>query len=256
VNSKLPESTEVTSTKIYRVLAVSHDFLFFASRGIRKVATTNLIGNYAIMYSLNKHIVESQRNMSGTKPHYEEDIKKFTVYATPAKLINIRRIPFLSSKLCTRNEIDWTTSKQEVVITYNAVNTITNDVETGRLNFPMVGKYAKNVPLTVFEFFAIGGNPNGLFRLGKKLALVRYFAEPLKLLGIHKKEKVVASHPVNMIELLKDVNILSGTIFNQIPPIIADATLENVTWLECVSETSKYNIVLPNASFYPRVKWP
>lgn len=210
------------------------------------------------MYSLNRHIVDVQRNVSGTKPHYEEDMKKFTIYATPAKLITVSRIPFLSSNYSNLKEIEWKESKQYVIITYNAINTITNTVETDKLNFPMIGKYVKNVPLTVFEFFAIGGNPSGVFRLGKKLVPIRYFAEPLKFLGIHEKGQVSPSHPVNIIELPKNANIVSGTIVNQIPPLIVDATLENVKWLECESENSKskYNIALPNISLYPMVKWP
>jgi len=255
-SSKLSEPSETARAKVYRVRAVPHDFLFFASKGIRKVATTNFIGNYALMYSLNRHVVEVQRNISGTKPHYDEDMKKFTIYATPAKLINVSKLPFLSSNHGALKEVGWKEGNQQVVVTYNAVNTITNTVETDKLNFPMIGKYTKNVPLTVFEFFAIGGNPNGVFRLGKKLTLVRYFAEPLKLLKVHEKEQVTPSHPVNIIELPKDVNIVSGTIINQIPPLIVDATLDNVKWLECASEGSKYNIVLPNVFLYPMIRWP
>ncbi|MGB9759922.1 MAG: type I-D CRISPR-associated protein Cas5/Csc1 [Brevinematia bacterium] len=255
MNNKLPELRETAGSRIYRVLAVSHDFLFFASRGIRKISTTKFIGNYALMYSLNRHVVEVQRNISGTKPHYEEDIKKFTIYATPAKLVNTNEL-LLCYEYGLPKKIRWETSTQQVVITYNAVNTLTNNVETSRLNFPMVGKYTKNVPLSVFEFFTIGGNPNGIFRLGKKLAIVRYFAEPLKLIKTHEKERVVSNHPVNIIELPKDANIVSGIILNQVPPLIINATLENVTWLECEDGTSKYNIVLPSTSLYPGVKWP
>lgn len=211
---------------------------------------TDYIGNYALIYAINRHIQEIQRNASGTKPFYQHDLSKISIYATPASISSERTIPLIGGKT-----LDWE-NRPKVYITFNSVNTLTQLTETGRANLPQIGRKAKFPPLNSFDFFAIGGNPCGVIRLGKKQVPCRIFVTPLKV------EKILTgvftpSHPINPLDLagLSPEDIKSAELIRQTPPLFVNAKLK-ATHYVCTEGRQTYYIAKPDPSKYPNVPLP
>ncbi len=240
--------------EIFRVLLTPHDFFFYVSREYGRVGITeNIISNYALMYALNDE--SFSRLASGTKPHYEEDIKRFSVYATPAR-------PYSGSALIGEKKIPWSW-EDPVWISYNALDsTLLFTMEKDKIikrkyNVPKVGTYLKHPPLNTFEFFIIGSPKKKVIRIGKKLspARIRLFkCEDIKI----KSGRFTPSHPVNYMDIKEKTNIIRGR-FLTIPPVplILDAVLEG-EYIECrfVNERgykTKAIIALPDKNQYPGV---
>ena len=127
-------SIEDLQKTVYRCRLFAHDYLFFSTIGFRDTRMTNYIGNYALMYAINRKTNDIQRNASGTVPFYKEDMPKMTIYATPAFTTSDSEVPLAQS-----NTISWENQPQ-VYITFNSVNTITQLTETNRLNLPQIGE--------------------------------------------------------------------------------------------------------------------
>ncbi|MEM0287277.1 MAG: type I-D CRISPR-associated protein Cas5/Csc1 [Nitrososphaerota archaeon] len=229
---------------------IAHDYLFFTALGFRDTTMTNYIGNYALMYAINRHIQVIQRNASGTKPYYQQDLPKVSIYATPASLSSESKIPLARDKI-----LAWE-NQPKVYITFNSVNTLTQLTENERVNLPQIGRKAKYPPLNSFDFFVIGGNPNGIIRLGKKQVPCRIFATPLKverlLTGVFQPD-----HPVNPADLasLLPEDIESAELIRQTPPLLVNARLK-ATYYVCNDGKNTFHIARPDPSRYPNVPLP
>jgi CRISPR type I-D-associated protein Csc1 len=243
-------SKDSTQELIYKCRLVAHDYLFFSTKGFRDTTMTNYIGNYALMYAINRNIREVQRNASGTVPFYEEDMPKMSIYATPASISSEHRIP------TNLNEaIPWENQPQ-IYITFNSVNTITQLTETERANLPQIGRKAKHPPLNSFDFFAVGGNPSGLIRLGKKQVPCRIYAFPLAVDEI-SSSVFQSSHPINLQDLTDWTygDIKNAELIRQTPPLLVNARLKAQHYV-CSDGVKKYKIIKPDAGKYRNVRMP
>lgn len=211
---------------------------------------TNYIGNYALIYAVNRHVQAIQRNASGTRPHYQQDLSKISIYVTPAFLSSESRVPFAEDKRFT-----WENQPQ-VYITFNSVNTLTQLTETGRANLPQIGRKAKYPPLNSFEFFAIGGKPQGIVRLGKKQVPCRIFASPLKVDRV-SEEFFTPSHPLSPTDLasLSPGDIESVELIRQTPPLLVNARLK-ATHYVCLDGERIFYVAKPDPNKYPNVPLP
>jgi CRISPR type I-D-associated protein Csc1 len=226
---------------------VAHDYLFFTALGFRDTTTTKYIGNYALMYAINRHIHAIHRNASGTKPYYQHDLQRISIYATPAFLSSESQIPLTIDKV-----LSWE-NQSPVYITFNSVNTSTQLTETGRANLPQIGKKGKYPPLNSFDFFAIGGNPQGLVRLGKKQVPCRIFSTPITIQRM-STESFTASHPVNPMDLphISPEDIESAELIRQTPPLLVNVRMRATHYL-CSDGDRTVRIVKPDAAKYPNV---
>jgi len=235
---------------IFRCRLVAHDYLFFSTRGFRDTTMTNYVGNYALMYAINRHIGKVQRNASGTVPFYNEDMPEMAIYATPASAAFESKMPIAPDKV-----IPWENQPQ-VYLTFNSVNTVTQLTETQRANLPQIGRKAKHPPLNNFDFFTIGGKPGGIIRLGKKQIPCRVYAFPLNV------EKVSSSifqpsHPINLADLKGWLpeEIKTAELIRQTPPLLVNARLKAQHYV-CSDGTKTYYIAKPNAAKYRSVYMP
>jgi CRISPR type I-D-associated protein Csc1 len=236
--------------KVYRCQLVAHDYLFFTTLGFRNTTMTNYIGNYALIYAINRHIQAIQRNASGTKPYYRQDLPKISIYATPASSSSEPKVPIAIDKIFA-----WE-NQPRVYITFNSVDTLTQLTETGRANLPKIGQKAKHPPLNSFEFFAIGGNPHGIIRLGKKQIPCRIFASPLKVERL-STGIFTPSHPVNPADLpsLLPEDIERAELIRQTPPLFVNARLK-ATHYVCSDGKKTFHIAKPDPNKYPNVPLP
>ena len=250
--AKLPcdNSADTLQESIYKCRLVAHDYLFFSMMGFRDTRMTNYIGNYALMYAINRRTSDIQRNASGTSPFYEKDMPKMKIYATPASIASESKVPIAKNNL-----IRWENQPQ-VYVTFNSINTITQLTETSRVNLPQIGRKAKFPPLNSFEFYAIGGDPSGVLRLGKKQVACRVFAEPLNVKEV-SSDAFHPSHPINMEDLrdLVPTDIKSAELIKQTPPLIVNAYLKAEHYI-CSDGINTYNVVKPDARKYQSVALP
>jgi len=237
-------------TGIYRCKVVTHDYLFFTTLGFRDTTLTRYIGNYALIYAINRNIQTIQRNASGTKPFYQEDLSKVLIYATPAALSSDKLTPLAVDK-----SIEWT-SHPKAYVTFNSVNTLTQMTETGRANLPQIGRKAKYPPLNSFNFFAIGGNPAGIIRLGKKQIPCRVFTTPLKIEQV-SEDLFEPSHPVNPSDLpdFSPKEIDRAEIVYQTPPLLVNVRLRAEHYI-CTDGRNKFYIAKPDPIKYLHVSLP
>lgn len=234
--------------EIYRCVLMAHDYLFFTTVGVRDTSPSQLIGNYALIYAINR-LAQIHRTASTTKPHYEEDFGKVRMYCTPASQ------PSSSAeakpKICGTT-LHWPNSPP-VYFTYNSVNTLTQLTEEARGNFPTYGKKGKFPPLNSYVFFAIGGQPSGVVRLGKKQVPCRIHAEKLTVKGEDDGE-FVPSHPVNPFDLEGGAkSIVSGELIMAGYPILINAILRGKHYICINSHENRYTIAKPDPAKYSAV---
>lgn len=236
--------TEYSQETIYKCRLVAHDYLFFSTMGFRDTKMTNYIGNYALMYAINRKTSDIQRNASGTVPFYKEDLPRIKIYSTPAFTTAESKVPITEN-----NVINWGNQPQ-FYVTFNSVNTITQLTETNRVNLPQIGRKAKFPPLNSFEFFTIGGTPSGVVRLGKKQVACRIFSVPLKVKEI-SSNIFHPSHPINLEDLtsLVPTDIKNAELIKQTPPLIVNAYLKAEHYV-CSDSSNTYNILKPDSKKY------
>ena len=202
---------------IYETILTSHDFLHFTTKGFYETTMTEIIGNYPIMYAINRSVQKVQRNASGTKPLYNEDVVEFLIYATPGELLR-----FHKAKFGSHEPVGWA-ARDNVYLTYNAISTATQTVGTERLNFPMVGRKAKQPPLNAFRFYSIGGEPAGIVRVGKKQVPARLETRRLNVVAIDGGE-FRPDHPINPADY-DNVELRAGVLVRQPTPVIINARM-------------------------------
>lgn len=204
----------------------SHDFLFYASQDYGASARpVGLIGNYALMYGLNRNVPEVRRLVStGNRPHYDEDLPKMRIYATPAA-------PALGSSLDARpkiglNRFDFSSVPRQTEITWNSTgSSLLWTMPKEKINIPKTGSYHKFVPLTTFYFYTMGEQPSGVLRIGKKYTSARLERTPLD--AKMTKGTFAPTCPVNVVDLPRETEILSGSLVKLPPvPLLLDAELK------------------------------
>ncbi|MDK2464017.1 MAG: type I-D CRISPR-associated protein Cas5/Csc1 [Candidatus Korarchaeota archaeon] len=243
-------------SEVYVVLMELHDFMAFASREISGVAVTApLIHNSALNYAVNP-TAGIHRVPSDDRPHYLEDFERVSVYATPAALLGAVAGSGLADA-------------EPVRITYNAVNTVLQVTEEFRLVagkvskrkvvLPRMGAYVSYPPRTLYRFFALGGRPPSIVRVGKKGAQARLRAvrasEVRVVRGRHRPD-----HPVNPLDLPGETRILSGAL-EAIPPwpLLTNAELDGphleVRAADPLSgRPQRFTVAMPNPEVYRSVR--
>jgi CRISPR type I-D-associated protein Csc1 len=218
-----------------------HDYLFYASQDYGAVAhSADLIGSYALMYAINRRIPEVRRAVSGNKPHYEDDLPKMRVYATPAGFVDDFPYHGTGSKnrwlgrqiqLGGTFRKTWRRRSQEM-ITWNSIGEeLLDKMKQDNLNIPKVGSYFKHPPMTSFYFYTVGGPIPKVIRIGKKFAPAR-----LNTIALKSEEKsgvFQPTCPVNVVDIPKETRILGGSILMIPPaPVLVASRLEG-EYLEC-----------------------
>lgn len=223
------------------VLMTCHDYLFYASQDYGATAQpADFIGSYALMYAVNQGIPDVRRAMSGNKPHYDEDLPKMRVYATPAAFVD--DYPYLQSESQNR----WLSRQVQLggtlkqawrrgaleKITWNSIGeSLLDKMQQDNLNIPKVGSYYKHPPMTSFYFYTIGEPIPRIIRIGKKYTPARLNVIPLK-----SKEKsgiFQPTCPVNVADLPKKTKIRSGSVLMIPPTPILIASKLKGEYIEC-----------------------
>ncbi len=238
-----------SSRDIHLAIITCHDFLFFASQDYGSVARPlDYIGNYALMYALNRNDPMFHRTVSGSTPFYDEDLPRMSIYATPAA--KVTEFPHRQSEgkwigseynLGEGTIPSWT--HQELTkITWNCVGEkLSFTMRQDNLNMPKKGIYYKFSPLTSFYFYVIGEPLPTVFRLGKKYAAVR--ARFYKLQAKRKTGEFSPTCPVTVVDLPAETSILRGSLITMPPsPILINARLKG-RYFECSDEYGTKHII-------------
>lgn len=234
--------------KAYRCILSPHDFFSYVSKELKVGVPSDIISNTALLYAFNTHVSSAHRTVSGTTPHYREDMKKFSIYSTPAKLLE-------DDMAIMGGELEkWEGVSRDLKrLTYNAIHTVTNITET-RQAVPSMGHYMKYPPLTPFECFTIGGRSSSVIRLGKKLPPVRVEYQPLENVRIVRGREFSPSHPVNSKDLPSSTDVLECSV-EIIPPVPVYRTARlKGDYLLGEVDGKEYRIVLPNEEVYKSIK--
>lgn len=218
-----------------------HDYFFYASKDYGATAQpADIIGSYALMYAVNQQVPEVRRALSGNTPHYDEDLPKMKVYATPAAFVDDfprtqePKTRWMSSQVQLGETLNQAWRKKALEkITWNSIGeSLLDKMQLDNLNIPKVGAYYKHSPLSSFYFYAVGEPLPRVIRIGKK-----YIAARLKVTPIMFKEKSGVFHPtcpVNVTDLPKKTQIRSGSIMMIPPtPVLLASELEG-EYLECM----------------------
>lgn len=231
-----------------------HDFLFYASRdygaSARPVST---IGNYALMYAINRKNPKVRSVVSGTTPLYDEHLPMMEIYATPASPMGsgiIKGYPQIGSE-----SIEFDSQIRMSRITWNSTGeSLLWAMEAEKINIPKVGSYYKINPLATFYFYTIGGPVPSVIRIGKKLIPARIRVEPLKVK--EKNGRFSSTCPVNVVDLPADTHILGGSLLTVPPsPLLLDAELEGA-YIEGIDSNGKsHRIPVPLKERFAK-SWP
>ncbi|NWF94511.1 MAG: type I-D CRISPR-associated protein Cas5/Csc1 [Candidatus Thorarchaeota archaeon] len=222
-------------------LMTCHDFLLYASQDYGATARpARIIGNYALMYALNRHIPGIRRVTSLSTPFYGEDLPMMQTYATPAA--HVDDFPYYQSGSARR----WLSHQIQVggsvsgswrhgdpvMITWNSIGeSLLDKMEQDSLNIPKVGAYYRYPPLTTYYFYSVGGDLPRLVRIGKKYIPARISTTELE---VEERTGVFQpTCPVTVADLPDDTMIRSGSLLTVPPsPVLIGAELEG-RYLEC-----------------------
>jgi CRISPR type I-D-associated protein Csc1 len=207
------------------VYLTCHDFLFYASRDYGASARpVSIIGNYALMYAINRKNPRVRSVVTGTTPLYDKHLRLMEIYATPA-------LPTVSDGIESHPQIGSENIEFESQlgmsrITWNSTGeSLLWAMEAEKINIPKVGSYYKINPLAIFYFYTIGGPVPSVIRIGKKFVPARIKVEPLDVK--EKKGRFRSTCPVNVADLPADTQILGGSLLTVPPsPLLLDAELE------------------------------
>lgn len=243
--------------KIHRATITSHDFFFYVSREIRVGIPTGIIHNTALMYAINTGLPQTQRNASGTKPHYSEDYKIFLTYATPAEPIE-SDIAVLSGG---KAEFAHSTAPQR--ISYNSVDsTFLISMETSvfhprkaKLAHPKLGSYMKYPPLTSYQFFTVGNTGTRVIRLGKKLSPAVLLYQRLEDIEL-KKGIFYPDHPVAISDLPEESKLLEGNVVVLPNGLVATNAKIQGEYYEGKLNRETLRVAAPRRDLFASVQFP
>jgi CRISPR type I-D-associated protein Csc1 len=238
---------------IYECILILHDYTFFTARGVWSTTMSEYIGNYAMMYAINREPAAIHRNASGVVPFYDKDAELLSIYATPAELVSSPP-PWLFKYLDAPEYVHSAGIYPKVSLTFNSIFTITNRTEGVDVNIPQFGKKEKFLPMTCFRFFAIGGEPLGIVRVGKKSASARIYSKLVKSNVTQKSGDFEPNHPLSLKDH-ENIGIKSGKIVNQFPPLLIHSVI-NGEYYEFKSESGKETIrvAVPSKNRFKNVK--
>lgn len=180
--------------RLFACRLFNHDYLWFSSFEISKLSSTlPIIHNYALCYSMADF---SYGVYLGSKPRYEEDLKRFKLYATPGFCEQA------SKTRITYNAVDSKTLLTERPDRLRGINT----PDLGRRIYlnPIVDneKVRRESGFLCYIFTFDGSVPKGLTRLGKKGTAFRIcWKEIENPLAIFKNEGIKPTHPVNPLDI-------------------------------------------------------
>ncbi len=233
-----------TDPVVSLVLMTCHDFLYYASQDYGAVARpSNIIGNYALMYALNRQTPAIRRLTSQNSPHYEEDLPRMPVYAPPAGFVDDvpYHLPGSTDRwfrkqvpLCGTTRVPWKQGSAQM-ITWNSIGeSLLDKMEQDNLNLPKVGAYYRHPPLSFFYFYSIGLPVPSVVRIGKKYIPARLAITPLNV--ITKIGVFQPTCPVTVADLPENTKIRSGSLLTIPPtPVVLAAELEG-PYFECTDE--------------------
>lgn len=237
----------MASLRLNLAIITIHDYLFFASQDYGSSARpAQTVGNYALMYAINREIPEVRRVFSAHTPFYDVDLPLMKVYATPAASISsfqhVRSTETAKpsqwvgrqSVVGERNLGRWET-EGIVGMTWNSIGeSVLATMKRENINIPRTGVYYKISPLNSFYCYTVGEPIPSVFRLGKKFAPVR-----VRLFGLNavlKEGLFEPTCPVNVADLPEDTKMLRGSIATVPPsPLLLDSELEG-KYLEAKDE--------------------
>jgi len=239
-----------------------HDYLYYASQDYGAIAhSADIIGNYALMYALNRHIPSTRRLVAGNTPNYEEDLQRMEVYTTPASFVD--DFPFYHTggtskwlrkqvQICGAMKKAWS-QDSPVMVTWNSIGeSLLDKMEQDNLNIPKVGAYYRHPPLSFFYFYSIGSPTSNIVRVGKKYIPARLAATPLKV--ITKTGIFQPTCPVTVADLPESTKICSGSLLTIPPtPVLLAAELDG-PYFECTDEHGlTHKLPIPNQALYQTV---
>jgi CRISPR type I-D-associated protein Csc1 len=230
----------------YRCILSAHDFLFYVSKELKVGVPSDIISNTALLYAFNSHTTAAHRNASGNTPHYQEDMARFSIYSTPAKLLG-RDLVIMRGELEEWGGV----SRNLERLTYNAVQTVNNITDSTQV-VPSMGHYMMYPPLTPFECFLIGGRGSAVIRLGKKLPPVRAVYQRLENVE-HNTGTFRPSHPVNSKDIHQATEILECSVEVMPPaPVYRTSKLKG-DHITGEIQGKKYRVALPNPDIYSSI---
>ncbi|MHA1137769.1 MAG: type I-D CRISPR-associated protein Cas5/Csc1 [Candidatus Thorarchaeota archaeon] len=228
-----------------------HDFLFYASQDYGASARpVSIIGNYALMYAINRKISSVRSVVTGTTPLYDEHLPLMEIYATPASPMGTGSIKG-NPKIGFSN-IEFNSQLEISRITWNSTGeSLLWAMEAEKINIPKVGSYYKFNPLATFYFYTMGGPIPRVIRIGKKLIPARLELEPMKVK--EKSGKFKSTCPVNVADLPAETQILGGSLLTVPPsPLLLNAELEG-EYIEGVdSKGQSHRIPVPMKERFAR----
>lgn len=226
------------------VLMTCHDFLYYASQDYGSVARpADIIGNYALMYAINRQVPQIRRLTARNTPYYDEDLQRMQVYTTPASFVDVfpvyqtggaSRWLRTQVQLCGSMKEAWSRDPP-VMITWNSIGeSLLDKMEQDNLNLPKVGAYYRHPPLSFFYFYSIGLPVPSVVRIGKKYIPARLAITPL---NVNTKTGVFQpTCPVTVADLPENTKIRSGSLLTIPPtPVVLAAELEG-PYFECTDE--------------------
>jgi CRISPR type I-D-associated protein Csc1 len=252
-----------TELVVSLVLMTCHDFLYYISQDYGAIGRpANVIGNFALMYSINRQASDTRRLLAGNTPYYAEDLPRMQVYATPASFVD--DFPYYRTSGSSRwisKQMQLGGTMQErwpqaspVMITWNSTGeSLLDKMEQDNINMPKVGAYYRHPPLTSFYFYCVGTPIPNVIRIGKKYICARISAIPLD--ATLKTGVFQPTCPVTVSDLPSSTKIISGSLLTIPPaPVLVASELEG-SYLE---STDKQGIVhrfpVPKKELY-RTSW-
>ncbi len=201
-----------------------HDYLFYASRDYGATAKpADFIGNYALMYAMNRRTPEIRRMIDGTTPHYNEDLSRMPVYVTPAAFVDDFPHEVSTGQSWIKSSVllgamrkgHWNRGNM-TRLTWNSIGeSLLERMEQDNINLPKKGAYYQHPPLSSLYFYAVGESLPTVFRLGKKYSPVRASFYPL---DVREKEgRFTPTCPVTVSDLPESTRILRGSLLT-VPP--------------------------------------
>ncbi|OGF68309.1 MAG: type I-D CRISPR-associated protein Cas5/Csc1 [Candidatus Fischerbacteria bacterium RBG_13_37_8] len=181
--------------RLFACRLYNHDYLWFSSYEISKLsATSPIIHNYALCYSLADYSYGIYK--IGEPPHYEKDLSRMSLYATPAGC------EVFSKTKVTFNAVDSKALLTEKPDRLRGVNT--PDIGKRIYLNPVFkeGRSRDEPGFLCYVFVFNGSEPKGVTRLGKKGCAIRICREEIKEpTAFFKKEKIRPTHPVNPLDI-------------------------------------------------------
>jgi CRISPR type I-D-associated protein Csc1 len=209
------------------VFLTTHDYLFYASKDYGASARPiEFLGNYALMYALNRGIAEVRRLIDGNQPHYDEDLPKMRIYATLAAPPSYFAGNINSSPQIGKDRVQFRHDARFSKITWNSTgSSLLWMMPSEKINIPKTGYYDKLVPLLTFYFYTVGNPIPSVFRIGKKYSSARLEVTPLTTK--EKQGRFTPTCPVNIIDLPENTEIIQGSLVTAPPtPLLLNAELE------------------------------